>query len=193
MPIIAGYDIETTGLDWAAGHRIIEVAAVLYDLDSSKRLGQYVQRINPQRAIDPDAQRVHGITFESLAHEPTWEQVAPTLARVLAKCDYVVAHNGLGFDFPFTAHEFQRAGVAAPQFEQIDTCADARWATPLGKLPNLGELAFACGVSYDPDQAHAALYDVEVMMQSYFAARAMGFFGPKIVQPVPAVLEEVAA
>ncbi|CAD6562658.1 hypothetical protein ACFQ3P_38590 [Paraburkholderia sabiae] len=30
--LIAGTDIGTTGLDWTEGHRIIEVAAVIYDL-----------------------------------------------------------------------------------------------------------------------------------------------------------------
>ena len=193
MPIITGLDLETTGLDQAGGHRIIEVAALLYDLDSSRFLGKYVQRVNPQRPIDPDAQRVHGITFDMLAHEPTWELVAPNVARVLARTQFVAAHNGIGFDMPFLAGEFQRIGIAVPKVEVIDTMLDARWATPLGKLPNLGELCFACGVPYDPDRAHAAEYDVEVMMQSYFAARAMGFFGPAIVVPVPAILEELAA
>lgn len=170
MRIITGLDLETTGLDWNDGHRIIEAAAVLYNLDTGARLGQYVQRVNPQRPIDPKAQEVHKITFEMLTGEPTWEQVAPSIATVLGRSQYVVAHNGVGFDFPFVTHELQRVGIAVPLIEGIDTMLEGRWATPFGKLPNLGELCFACGVPYDPSQAHAALYDVERMMEAYFAA-----------------------
>lgn len=193
MPLICGLDLETTGLDQSAGHRIVEVAAVVHDLDTARLLGKYVQRINPQRSIDPEAQRVHGITFEMLAHEPTWEQVAPNVHKILTAVQYMGGHNVVGFDWPFLTGEFQRIGMAVPKVELIDTMLEARWATPLGKLPNLGELCFACGVDYDPEQAHGADYDITVNMQAYFAARAMGFFGPKIVQPVPAILEQVAA
>ncbi|NTX18026.1 3'-5' exonuclease [Burkholderia cepacia] len=183
MRIITGFDLETTGLDWNDGHRIIEVAAVLYDLDVGTRLGQYVQRVNPQRPIDEKAQAVHKITFDMLTSEPTWEQVAPAVSTILARTNYVVAHNGFGFDFPFVTHELQRVGVAVPEITGIDTMLEARWATPFGKLPNLGELCFACGVHYDPSQAHAALYDVERMMEAYFAARKMGnFFGPHALE-----------
>jgi len=193
MTIIVGLDLETTGLDQSAGHRIIEVAATLHELETERFMGKYVQRINPQRPIDPDAQRVHGITFDMLAAEPTWEQVAPNVHRVLTAAQFMAGHNVIGFDWPFLAGEFQRIGMAVPQVELIDTMVEARWATPLGKLPNLGELCFACGIDYNPALAHAAEYDITVNMQAYFAARRMGFFGPKIVQPVPAVLEAIAA
>lgn len=193
MPIIVGVDIETTGLDQSAGHRIIEVGTLLYDLDSARLLGKYVQRINPMRPIDPDAQRVHGITFDMLAHEPTWEQVAPNVQKILSKAQFMVGHNVRGFDWPFIEGELRRVGLAVPQIELIDTMEEARWATPLGKLPNLQELCFACGVEYDPEQAHGAEYDISVNMKAYFAARAMGFFGPANVVPIPAILEQVAA
>jgi DNA polymerase-3 subunit epsilon len=188
VTVLTVLDIESTGLDWVAGHRIIEFAAILFDLDTGRRMGQYVQRVNPARPIDPDAQRVHGISFDMLAHEPLWEQVAPNVQRILTSSDYAVAHNGLGFDFPFITHELQRIGVAVPQFTPIDTI-DARWATPLGKLPNLRELCFALGVAYDTALAHAALYDCEVLAACYFEARRQGFFPPALTVSQPAQLE----
>ncbi|MCX5538089.1 exonuclease domain-containing protein [Paraburkholderia sp. CNPSo 3076] len=82
MPnLIAGTDIETTGLEWKEGYRIIEVAAVIYDLDTERRLGQYVHRIDPQRPIDPGAQKVHGLTFKQLAAEPVWGNRSPRTSR----------------------------------------------------------------------------------------------------------------
>jgi DNA polymerase-3 subunit epsilon len=185
MTIIVGLDLETTGLDQSAGHRIVEVAATLHELETEKFLGKYVQRINPQRPIDPDAQRVHGITFEMLAHEPTWEAVAPNVHRVLSAAKYMAGHNIIGFDWPFLSGEFKRIGMAVPELTLVDTMTEARWATPLGKFPNLGELCFATGTPYDPTQAHGAEYDIRVNMEAYFAARRMGFFGPHIVQAVP--------
>jgi len=42
---------------------------------------------------------------------------------------------------------------------------EGRWATGTGKLPSLQELCFCCGVEYNPDEAHAAIYDTQVMME----------------------------
>jgi DNA polymerase III subunit epsilon len=176
MKIAVGFDLETTGLDPAEGHRIIEIAASLYDLDTGTHLKSWVKRVNPQRPIDPKAQAVHGITFEAVQHEPVFEVLAPKLSQILKAADVVVAHNGIGFDKPFTKHELLRVGVEAPEYPMIDTMLDARWATCDGKLPKLGELCFALGVEYDPRQAHSAEYDVRVLMEAFFKARRKGFF-----------------
>ena len=63
--IIAGLDTESTGLDWEK-HKIIEVCIQLYDLDSQKRIADWTKRIDPKRAIDAEALRVHGITGAEL-------------------------------------------------------------------------------------------------------------------------------
>lgn len=174
--IVAGADIETTGLHQEKGHRIIEVAVCLRDLDTGEKLGKYVQRINPQRQIDPEAQAVHGISFEDLTACPTWDEVAPKLAALLGRCHYHVMHNGVGFDAPFIVRELLRVGAPAPELRIIDTMDQARWATPDGSVPNLGALCFASGVPYDTEQAHGAEYDVEVMLDCFFKHFPRGFF-----------------
>ena len=174
--IVAGIDIETTGLSQPDGHRIVEFAALLYDLETERKLGQYVQRINPQRPIDPAAQAVHHISFDDVAHCPVWDEVAPKISKLLAKCDVLVAHNGQGFDVPFITNELTRVGALVTAKPLVDTMLQARWATPNGKYPNLGELCFACDVPYDTTKAHGAEYDVEVMMQSFFKAYKGGFY-----------------
>lgn len=45
----------------------------------------------------------------------------------------------------------------------------------MGKVPNLGELCFARGISYDREKAHAAEYDVTCMMEPFFIAHKKGF------------------
>lgn len=176
MKLAVGFDLETTGLSQPDGHRIVEIAAIVYDLETKNMVGKFVQRVNPQRPIDPAAQAVHGITFESVAHEPTWEEVAPKLKKILHKAEVIIAHNGKGFDMPFVNGEFNRIGIGSVNAPLVDTMLQARWATPMGKLPNLGELCFACGVDYDPSKAHAADYDVKVMMESFFVGLEGGFF-----------------
>jgi len=174
--LIAGLDIETTGLDQAAGHRIIEVAVIIYGATSHTERARYSTRLNPERGIDPKAQAVHGITYEELVGKPTWPAIAPKLSLLLSKCHYVVAHNGLGFDLPFVWGEFLRAGVSLPEIRLTDTMLQGRWATPDGAIPNLAALCFACGVDYDKSKAHAATYDVEVMMACFFKQLPRGFF-----------------
>lgn len=172
---IGGLDIETTGLDWTDGHRIIELALIQVD-GRNQPLGKIVQRFNPQRPIEAGAIAVHGIELAHLHAEPVW--APPVLAdiyRAIESCDVLVAHNGKGFDLPFINAELMRIGMPKITRPVIDTCVDARWATPLGKIPNLGELCFACGIDYDPNQAHAAQYDVEVMLSAFFHAVRKGF------------------
>jgi DNA polymerase-3 subunit epsilon len=174
--VVCGLDIETTGLSQPEGHRIIEVAAIVYDLATEKEAGRYAVRINPERGIDAGAQAVHGIAYEDLIGCPTWETVAPKLSKLMSACDYVVAHNGIGFDMPFIYGEFIRAGVALPEVAVVDTMLQGRWATADGAVPNLGLLAYASDVAYDKTKAHAAIYDVEVMMSCFFKHWKSDFF-----------------
>jgi DNA polymerase-3 subunit epsilon len=176
--IITGFDTETTGL-CEPEHRIIEIALVMYDLDTQRQLGKLVRRFNPGRPIDPKALAVHGITFDMLSHLPLLEDDATgidLIQRVLSKSDVVVAHNGEDFDVPFLEQEFRRIGKPLPAIHLVDTMKQGRWATPLGKVPNLGELCFACDVPYEPEKAHAADYDVDCMMNSFFKAYPLGFY-----------------
>jgi DNA polymerase-3 subunit epsilon len=171
--IIAGFDLETTGL-LSPDHRIVEIYLDLWR--DGKRIWKFEQRINPQRAIAADAQRVHGITNADLIGKPTFEQVAPVISKALRKAHVVVAHNGEEFDWPFLEQEMKRAAIALPRVPLFDTMKRGIWATPHGKNPSLMELCFACGVEYDPAKAHAASYDVEVMIECLRKGIEWNFF-----------------
>lgn len=101
------FDIESTGLN-VATDRIVEISAVKVfpngDTETKTR------RINPTIPISPEAQAVHGISNEDVANEPTFKQVAKSLANWMEGCD-IAGYNSLKFDIPLLNEEFIRAGV----------------------------------------------------------------------------------
>lgn len=168
-----GLDIETTGL-LDPDHRIIEI--YLEARRDGKTIFTYEQRFDPQRAITAEAQRVHGISYTDLIGKPTFDSLAPTIQAILARFDVHIAHNGVSFDMPFLKKELERCGLVMPEKPIVDTMLEGLWATPDGKKPNLSELCFATGIVYDPSKAHAAEYDVRVMLDAYDVGRKLGFF-----------------
>lgn len=172
--LIAGLDTETTGLE-IGDHRLIEVYIGLWREDGTKAFA-FEQRIDPERSIAVDAQRVHGISSADLIGKPTWEAVAPAVYKVLSIATHFVAHNGESFDGPFLAYELKRAGLALPDRPMIDTMLKGVWATPDGKKPTLQELCFAMNEEYDPSKAHAAAYDVDRMMACFFKGFKQNWF-----------------
>lgn len=175
--LIVGFDTETTGLE-PGDHRLVEFCGTLYEFDGSSFTKKETlnMRINPGRSILPAAQAVHKISIHDLTGKPSWEMVAAQIHGFLEAADLIVAHNGAGFDLPFLNYEFKRVKLPALSVEVFDTMLDGRWATPQGKVPNLGELCFACGVNYDTSKAHAAEYDVQVMMDCVANGVSWGFY-----------------
>jgi DNA polymerase-3 subunit epsilon len=177
--LIGGFDTETTGL-LKPEHRFVEVCLIQYDYDPAtgwySERDVYTQRINPERPIDPDATKVHGILASDLVGKPKAEEVLPILRNKLDECQVVVGHNELDFDLPFLIKELERLGLALPDFTPFDTMIEGRWATPFGKAPSLKELCWASGERYVDEEAHAAEYDVRRMMACFFFGLKRGVF-----------------
>jgi len=178
MTTVVGFDSETTGLKVEAGHRIIEVAFVGYSLETRKKLFAFEKRINPHRAIEPKAQLIHGISQADLIGKPSFKEVEPFITKIFEKSDIAIAHN-IDFDIGFLFEEYRLIGKQVPDAQGFDTMSEGRWATSFGKNPNLEELCFACEVPYDRGAAHAALYDVERMMECFFFALDNGGYDIK--------------
>ena len=109
---IAFFDIESTGLDVAAD-RIVEISIVKVSPVSAgepNRIEVKTRRINPEMHIPEAASAVHGITDADVAGEPTFGQIAKSLAQWLKGCDFA-GFNSNHFDIPLLAEEFLRAGV----------------------------------------------------------------------------------
>ena len=84
-------DTETTGLDFNDGHKIIEIGAVVVQ-NRKKTDDIFHTYINPERAIDKEAQQVHGISNEELINKPTFAEIADELIEFL-EGSTIVAHN----------------------------------------------------------------------------------------------------
>ena len=91
-------DTETTGLEVDQGHRIIEIGAVL--LEDRKRTDQHFHTyLNPQRAIDEEAQKVHGISNEKVKNEPEFSEIAESFLEFVQ--DSVLIIHNASFDLGF--------------------------------------------------------------------------------------------
>lgn len=105
-PIIF-FDLETTGVDTSLD-RIVEISMVKIGVDGSKQVK--TRRINPEMHIPAEATAVHGITDEDVKYEPTFKQIAKSLAQFIEGCDFG-GFNSNRFDLPVLVEEFMRAGV----------------------------------------------------------------------------------
>ncbi|MDD4920280.1 MAG: 3'-5' exonuclease [Bacteroidales bacterium] len=100
-------DLETTGLN-VATDRIIEICVLKLNLDGTREIK--TRRINPTIPISPEAQAIHGISNEDVANEPTFRELAKSLAKMMEGCD-IVGYNSIKFDVPMLSEEFLRAGI----------------------------------------------------------------------------------
>lgn len=161
-------DTETTGLDPALGHRIIEIGCVeLVGRRLTER--RFHRYINPEREIDAGAMQVHGITNERVANEPVFAAVAADLVAFIRGAELVI-HNA-AFDVGFLNHEFDRLGlekVAAVCDGVVDTLKLAREARP-GRRNSLDALCKDYGIDNSGRQLHGALLDAELLAEVYLA------------------------
>lgn len=105
-PIIF-FDIESTGLS-VASDRIVEISVVKVFPNGEKEIK--TKRINPTIPISKEAQAIHGISNEDVKDEPTFGQIAKSLAKYIEGCD-IAGYNLMKFDIPLLSEEFLRADV----------------------------------------------------------------------------------
>ncbi|OHX14159.1 DNA polymerase III subunit epsilon [Chromobacterium sphagni] len=159
-------DTETTGLDPQQGHRIVEFAGL--EMVGRKLTGKHLHLyIHPERDIDPDAQRVHGISLEFLAGKPVYRQVGQEIADFLRGAELII-HNA-PFDVGFLNAEFAKMGlepVSALCAGVIDTLREARDMFP-GKRNSLDALCDRFEIDRSNRTLHGALVDCELLSEVY--------------------------
>lgn len=160
-------DTETTGLDPALGHRIIEIACVEM---VNRRLtrNNFFKRVHPEREIDKGATDVHGITLEDLAHEPKFAEIADEFLTYVAGAELII-HNA-PFDVGFLNAELRRLKKppVTANCTITDTLAMAKDLHP-GKRNNLDALCDRYQVDNSARTVHGALLDAELLSDVYIA------------------------
>ncbi len=161
-------DTETTGLDPAQGHRVVELACV--EMVNRTLTGRHLHLyLNPDRDSDPEALAVHGLTTEFLSSYPRFSEVAQQLIDFVEGAE-VIIHNA-SFDTKFLTAELQRANL--PSFDKLcakvtDSLLYARELHP-GKRNSLDALCDRYGISNAHRTLHGALLDSELLADVWLA------------------------
>lgn len=162
-------DTETTGLDPAAGHRIIEIGCV--ELLNRRFTGNNFHRyINPEREVEEGAVEVHGITNDFLQDKPRFANIADEFLEYIRGAELVI-HNA-PFDVGFINHELDllpsRPGRLEDYCSVLDTLVLARKRHP-GQKNNLDALCKRYGIDNSHRELHGALLDSEILGEVYLA------------------------
>jgi DNA polymerase-3 subunit epsilon len=163
-------DTETTGLDPKTGHRVIEIACI--EIEDYIPTGRSFHRyINPDRDIDPEAEKVHGISRSMLQDKPRFADpdVCDAFLDFIGDAT-VVAHNA-PFDRGFINHELEKAGRPA--------VATARWTCTFdlaktrfpGAYNSLDALCKRFKISLAEREKHGALIDTRLLAMVYLELR----------------------
>ena len=121
-------DTETTGLNPADGHRVLEIGAV--EIIHQSPTGKVFHAlINPERDVPEDAVRVHGHTAAALKDKPVFASVVDDFLAFIGDSRLVI-HNA-EFDMRFVNAELARLGRDAIGMDRVvDTLALARKKHP---------------------------------------------------------------
>ena len=157
-------DTETTGLDVHSGHKIIEIGAleIINLVPSGRTLHLY---INPERNIDEEAIKIHGITQEFISNKPTFKQIAQEFLDFI-KNGQLVIHNA-SFDLAFLNSELRQLGFKTISEDKvIDTLKIARQKFP-GAQASLDALCRRFQIDNSHRELHGALIDADLLASVY--------------------------
>ena len=152
------FDLETTGVD-VTHDRIVEISMIKV-LPSGEEI-EKTRRVNPGIPIPAEATAVHHITDADVANEPSFRQIAKSLANEMVGCD-IAGFNSNRFDIPMLDQEFQRAGVkfdfTKARFVDVQTIFHKKEQRTL-----VAAYRFYCGKELDG--AHSANADTRATLE----------------------------
>jgi len=167
-------DIETSGLDYKEGHRIIEIGCV--ELNRKEVGSHFHQYINPLKTLTEENIKIHGITNEFLEDKPLFEDVADKFLNFIEDSQ-IIAHNA-NFDVGFLNYELEK--ISKPQIAKdrvVDTVVIARNRFP-GQQVNLDALVKKLKVNSLVDREfHGALKDAKILTDVYLELQGINQMG----------------
>lgn len=161
-------DTETTGFDPATGDRIVEIGIV--EMVKRKPTGvQLHVYLNPDKEMDEEVIKVHGIHNQFLVDKPRFADVAPFVYEFMKGAE-IIAHNA-PFDMKFLISEFDKVGLSdfAEVVQVTDSLMIARKIFA-GQKNSLDALSKRLDVGQEIDRSyHGALKDSQILLEVYLA------------------------
>lgn len=165
-------DTETTGMDQEGtpenGHKIIEIGAI--ELINRRLTGNHFHfYLNPERKVDLDAFKVHGISDDFLKDKSTFKNIAQQFIEFIGDSELII-HNA-PFDLAFLNQEFQQIGMdykVEQHSKIVDTLELARSLYP-SQRNSLDALSKRYSISHHDRSLHGALLDAEILAEVYLA------------------------
>lgn len=157
-------DTETTGLDPAAGDKMVEIGAIeLIDhIPTGRTFHVY---LNPGRPMSAEASAVTGITDAMLADKPSFIEVSADLVDFIGDGKLVI-HNA-AFDVKFLNAELTPYGYKPIKLaDVVDTLQMARIKFP-GSPATLDALCKRFEIDNSSRVVHGALLDAQLLAEVY--------------------------
>ena len=158
-------DTETTGLDPDDGHKIIEIGCIEI-LNRNITNNTFHKYINPNREIDIEASKIHGLTNSFLRDKPLFEEVYSEFREYISDSPLII-HNA-PFDIGFLKKEYSIVSMSDDFMnnEIIDSLKLARKISP-GKRNTLDALCERYSVDNSDRTLHGALLDAKLLAFVY--------------------------
>ncbi len=155
-------DIETTGLDFKHGDKIIEIACV--ELSNFLPTGKVFQKYcNPEKKVG-ESVKIHNIKDEFLKNKPLFKETIPEFLEFI-KDSPLIIHNSL-FDVSFINNELKLNNFNILKNPIIDTLIIARQKFP-GSLNGLDHLCRRFNIDLSVRKTHGALVDANLTAKIY--------------------------
>ena len=157
-------DTETTGLSPDNGDRIVEIGCVEL-INHVPTNNTYQVYLNPEKDMDPGAEKVHGLTNEFLLDKPKFIEIVDSFLDFIGDSN-LIAHNA-DFDINFLNSELARAKKDKINNDRVvDTLKIARSKFP-GARNSLDALCKRFFVDNSNRSFHGALLDSELLAEVY--------------------------
>jgi len=158
-------DIETTGLNYLEGHKIVEIGCVemMNNFPTGKTWQKY---INPERDMPEEAFKIHGLSEEFLSNKPTFSEIVEDFFNFIKDSDLII-HNSK-FDLTFINYELEtikRKLIDPKKNKVIDTLSLAKKMYP-GQSVSLDALRKRHNINIDREN-HGALLDAEILAEVF--------------------------
>ena len=158
-------DTETTGLDPDDGHKIIEIGCIeIFNRNVTNNT--FHKYINPEREIDIEASKVHGLTYNNLKDKPLFKDIYHEFLTYIGDAPLII-HNA-PFDIGFLKKEYSLMNEKKDFLKNdiIDSLKLARKISP-GKKNTLDALCDRYSIDNSDRTLHGALLDAKLLAYVY--------------------------